>query len=106
MISRANDEWARLVTASRARASLASETENTADSLLLLWLAAIGWTPEIEQDGDIFVGVARNAVAGTVSACARTRGETVWQLFQDVIAKIEAGRPVTELALRRRPVAA
>ena len=106
MNSTANHEWARLVRASRVRASSASGGEDTADSLLLLWLAAIGWTPEIERDGDIFVGVARHPFAGTVSACARTRAETVWQLFQDVIAKIEAGRPVTDLATRRRPLAA
>jgi hypothetical protein len=63
-------------------------------SILLLWLNLLGWQTEVERDGDNLVAVARHLTAdGTsvrIGACARTRDELAFQLFQAAMKIVEA----------------
>jgi hypothetical protein len=63
-------------------------------SILLVWLNLLGWQVEVERDGDNVVGVARHFAADgstyRVGACAPTREELTFQLFEAAMRIIEA----------------
>jgi hypothetical protein len=68
-------------------------------------LTMLGWQVEIEQDGELYVGVARHVTAEgdtlTVGGCAATTSETVWQLFESVMGRLSADDTGRD-TLRRR----
>jgi hypothetical protein len=75
---------------------------------LRAWLTMIGWQVDIEQDGEMYVGVARHLSAEgntlAVGGCAASKAETVWQLFEavmDRLGKADAGREIVRLRAGR-----
>lgn len=75
-------------------------------AVLLHWLALLGWPCRLEQDGNLWVGLARH-IAGdgtpsAVSAVALSKSEAAWQLFEAVIGRLESTR-VDRQSLRHRP---
>jgi hypothetical protein len=65
-------------------------------AVLLHWLALLGWPCRLEQDGNLWVGLARHiADDGTpcaVSAVALSKSETAWQLFEAVVGRLDSTR--------------
>jgi hypothetical protein len=63
-------------------------------SILLVWLNLLGWQVELEHDGDNVVGVARHFAADgssfRVGACAKTRDELAFQLFEAALKIVES----------------
>jgi hypothetical protein len=63
-------------------------------SILLVWLNLLGWQVELEHDGDNVVGIARHfAPDGSsfrVGACAKTRDELAFQLFEAALKIVES----------------
>jgi hypothetical protein len=63
-------------------------------STLLVWLNLLGWQVELESDGDTLVGVARHFAADgstyRVGACAPTRDEVTFQLFEAAMKIVES----------------
>ena len=64
------------------------------NSILLVWLNLLGWQVDVERDGDTLAGVARHYAADgstfRVGACARTRDELAFQLFDAAMKIVEA----------------
>ena len=74
-------------------------------SILLGWLALLGWQIAIERDGGLFVGHGVQIEQDTVlriGGCARSRAELAWQLFEAGCATVSRQRRAVE----RSPVAA
>ena len=72
------------------------------------WLTMLGWQVVIEQDGEMYVGVARHLSAEgntlAVGGCAAGKAETVWQLFEAVMGRLgaaDAGREIDGLRAGR-----
>ena len=67
--------------------------------ILFLWLNLLGWQVAVEPDGAQLVGLARHCTPDgaslRVGACARTRDELAFQLFEAAMKTVEArgGRP-------------
>jgi hypothetical protein len=63
-------------------------------SILLVWLNLLGWQVELEHDGDNVVGVARHFAADgssfRVAACAPTRDQLAFQLFEAALKIVES----------------
>jgi hypothetical protein len=61
--------------------------------ILFLWLNVIGWQVAVEPDGEQFVGLARHCTpAGEsfrIGACARTKDELAYQLFDAAMKIVE-----------------
>jgi hypothetical protein len=76
---------------------------------LSTWLALIGWQVEIGQDGALVVATAHHITAKgdrlSVGACAPTKSEAVWQLFEGAMGKLGADDTGREI-LRSRPAVA
>ncbi len=82
--------------------SAGSENEAVA---LTTWLRMLGWQVQLEMDGQLFVGVARQITADgsrlAVSSCGTTKVDAVWRLFEPVTGKL-SGDDASEKTLRRR----
>jgi hypothetical protein len=63
-------------------------------STLLVWLNLLGWQVEVGRDGDNLAGIARHYAADgstyRVGACAPTREELIFQLFEAAMKIVEA----------------
>jgi hypothetical protein len=75
---------------------------------LTAWLALIGWQIEIDEDGVLYVAVAHHITADgerlSVGACAPSRSEAVWQIFEAAMGKLGADDTGREI-LRGRAAA-
>jgi hypothetical protein len=74
-------------------------------STLLVWLNLLGWQVEVGHDGDNLTGIARHYAADgstyRIGACAQTREELTFQLFEAAMKIVEASGQRL-----RRPLAA
>jgi len=84
-----------------ATAEISAERDG---SLLLGWLGLLGWSIELEDGGDRWVGTARHLVESgddiTVSAAAESRSALAWQLFRGALCGLEAGDRTPGSSLR------
>ncbi len=89
------------------RPELVQSSANDEAVALTTWLTMLGWQVQIEQDGNLYVGVARHFTPGghklAVGACAATKCESVWQLFEAVMGRLAADNTSGETL--RRPAA-
>jgi hypothetical protein len=85
--------WGQLGSSEQGAISMPSNENEK--SILLTWLNLLGWQVDVERDGGSLVGVARHCAGdGTtfrVGACAPTRDDLAFQLF-DAAMKIVEGR--------------
>jgi len=72
--------------------------------ILLDWLRLLGWTVEIEREGEQWVGVARHAEATgpelRVGGCATGLTKLVWELFIGAVERLEGRDRHLRAALR------
>ena len=73
-------------------AAASTPAQDTGRGLLESWLTMLGWQVELENDGEMCVGVARH-ITGTgedvvVGACAPSASEAIWQLFEAAVKKL------------------
>jgi hypothetical protein len=64
--------------------------------ILLDWLRLLGWTVEIERDGDDWVGLARRieptGAELRVGGCATGLTRLVWDLFTGAVERLDGRR--------------
>jgi len=65
------------------------------------WLTMLGWQVELAPDGEMVVGVGRHLTADgrrlVVGACAPTKSDAVWQLFERAMARLGGNDPSHDL---------
>ena len=72
--------------------------------ILLDWLRLVGWTVEIDREGDAWIGVARHVEAegaeARVGGCATALTRLVWDLFIGAVERLEGRDEALRATLR------